>query len=89
VVMPHMGGRELADRLAATHPHVRVLFMSGYTDDAILHHGGLDRAASLIEKPFTAEALTNRIREALIADTMNAGVWAPTARPNVDNASST
>jgi PAS domain S-box-containing protein len=67
VVMPHMGGRELADRLAPAQPQMRVLFMSGYTDDAILHHGVLDRGTALIEKPFTTEALTNKIRETLMA----------------------
>jgi CheY-like chemotaxis protein len=66
VVMPHMGGRELADRLAPAQPQMRVLFMSGYTDDAILHHGVLDRGTALIEKPFTTEALTNKIRETLM-----------------------
>jgi CheY-like chemotaxis protein len=70
VVMPGMSGPELAERLTRLRPEMRVLYMSGYTDDAILHHGGLDRAASLIEKPFTAEALTNRIREALTSATV-------------------
>jgi PAS domain S-box-containing protein len=67
VVMPHMGGRELADRLSKAQPQMRVLFMSGYTDDAILHHGVLDRGTALIEKPFTTEALTDKIRETLMA----------------------
>jgi PAS domain S-box-containing protein len=65
VVMPHMGGRELADRLAITQPQMRVLYMSGYTDDAILHHGVLDHGTAFIEKPFTAKALTKKIRETL------------------------
>lgn len=73
VVMPHMGGRELADRLAPAQPQMRVLFMSGYTDDAIPHHGVLDRGTALIEKPFTTKALTNKIRETLMAGALMKG----------------
>ena len=65
VVMPKMSGRELADMLVKTHPKMKVLFMSGYTDDAIQHHGVLDPGIAFIEKPFSQVSLTARIREVL------------------------
>ncbi len=65
VVMPGMSGRELANRLLARAPRLRVLFTSGYTDDAIVHHGVLDPGTAFIEKPFTAAQLTRKIRSVL------------------------
>jgi two-component system, cell cycle sensor histidine kinase and response regulator CckA len=65
VVMPGMSGRELADRLLAIHPEMKVLYMSGYTDDAIVHHGVLDPGAHFIGKPFTMMAVQQRVREVL------------------------
>jgi CheY-like chemotaxis protein len=65
VVMPEMSGRRLVERLAPILPGVRVLFMSGYTDDAILRHGGLTAGTAILEKPFTAAVLARRVREAL------------------------
>jgi nitrogen-specific signal transduction histidine kinase len=65
VVMPQMSGRELAQQLCAQKPGLKVLYMSGYTDDAIVHHGVLDVGARLIGKPFAAADLTRRIREIL------------------------
>ena len=65
VVMPRMGGRVLAQELAKTRPALKVLYMSGYTDDAIVHHGVLDPGTHFISKPFAAADLQRKIREVL------------------------
>ncbi|MBN1946046.1 MAG: transporter substrate-binding domain-containing protein [Bradymonadales bacterium] len=65
VVMPRMNGKQLADRLAETCPQTKVLFMSGYPDDAIFHHGVLDSGIHFISKPFSAAKLTRKIQELL------------------------
>jgi signal transduction histidine kinase len=65
VVMPHMNGVDLAARLRATRPGLRVLFMSGYTQDMVARHGLLEPGTLLLEKPFTALALAGKIREAM------------------------
>ena len=67
VVMPQMGGRELAERLKPLRPAMKVLYMSGYTDDAIAHHGVLEAGTAFLEKPFSARALAQRVREVLNA----------------------
>ncbi|MFI5312060.1 MAG: ATP-binding protein [Gemmatimonadales bacterium] len=65
VVMPVMSGRELATRLLKVHPLMKVLFTSGYTDDAILRHGVLDEGTHFIGKPYARAELTRKIREVL------------------------
>jgi two-component system cell cycle sensor histidine kinase/response regulator CckA len=65
LVMPEMSGRELATRLAHVNGEVRVLYMSGYTDAAIVHHGMLDAGTAFIQKPFTPDSLSRKLREVL------------------------
>jgi two-component system cell cycle sensor histidine kinase/response regulator CckA len=67
VVMPQMSGPELAKRLAQIRPNVRVLCMSGYTDDSIVRHGVLEAHIAYLQKPFTPETLTTKVREVLDA----------------------
>jgi PAS domain S-box-containing protein len=67
VVMPEMSGRELANQLLLLKPDLKVLFMSGYTDDAIAHHGVLGAATNLIGKPFSGPALRAAVAQALFA----------------------
>ena len=63
--MPKMSGRELARRLVTRHPDVKVLYMSGYTDDAMVQHGVLEPGAILLQKPFTPRGLADKVREVL------------------------
>ena len=65
VIMPSMSGRELADHLVGIRPDLRVLYMSGYTDDAIAHHRVLDPGVMLVAKPFTKASLLDRVRHVL------------------------
>jgi two-component system cell cycle sensor histidine kinase/response regulator CckA len=69
VVMPRMGGREIAEQLALTHPEARVLFLSGYTDDAVVRHGILQAQVPFLQKPFRSVSLVKKIREVLDAKT--------------------
>jgi two-component system, cell cycle sensor histidine kinase and response regulator CckA len=65
VVMPQMSGREVVMRLAPGRPKMRVLYLSGYTDDLILQHGALEPGAAFLQKPFSATDLARKVREAL------------------------
>jgi DNA-binding NtrC family response regulator len=65
VVMPRMSGPDLARSVRIARPEIKVLFMSGYTDDAMGVHGVLDAGTRFIQKPFTADALFRKVREAI------------------------
>ena len=65
--MPGISGRELASKISTLRRGIRVVYMSGYTDQAIVHHGILDSEVMLLQKPFTLSALAAKLREALAA----------------------
>jgi two-component system, cell cycle sensor histidine kinase and response regulator CckA len=65
VVMPHMSGKELSERVQAIFPHTKVLFTSAYTENAIIHQGVLNKGLALLQKPFTPSALAHKLREVL------------------------
>jgi CheY-like chemotaxis protein len=65
VVMPGMNGRDLARRLTALYPDIRLLFMSGYTANVIAHQGVLDEGVAFIQKPFSMKDLADKLREVL------------------------
>jgi len=65
VVMPGMNGRDLFASAAEHHPGLKVLYMSGYTDNVIAHRGVLDESVAFIQKPFTVNALAAKVREVL------------------------
>jgi PAS domain S-box-containing protein len=67
VVMPALSGRELAEKLTKLHPELKILFMSGYTDDTVVRHGVLESGMAYLQKPFSPDALARKVREVLDA----------------------
>ncbi len=65
VVMPEMDGRQLAERIGQLHPGISCVYMSGYTADAIAHHGMLDAGIEFLQKPFTNQVLAETVRRVL------------------------
>jgi CheY-like chemotaxis protein len=65
VVMPQMGGRQLAEQLKQVCQDFKVLYMSGYTDNAITHHGVLEKGMNYLQKPFTVDGLARKVREVM------------------------
>ncbi len=65
VVMPGMGGREMVKELSASRPDTKVLYLSGYTEDAIISDGSIERGTAFLQKPFTLQNLTRKVREVL------------------------
>jgi FixJ family two-component response regulator len=65
VVMPEVNGRALAERLSLASPSMRILFMSGYSDEAVYRHGEISPNAAFIEKPFTDRTLARKVRDVL------------------------
>jgi PAS domain S-box-containing protein len=77
VVLPHMSGRELVDQLACSRPEMQVLYTSGYTDSAMVHHGLLSISTNFLQQPFTVDALARKVREVLDAPRMPGGQTPP------------
>jgi two-component system, cell cycle sensor histidine kinase and response regulator CckA len=67
VIMPQMGGQAMAEELKTRNPELKILFTSGYTDDAIAHHGVLDPGIAFLSKPYSITTLAHKVRELLDA----------------------
>jgi len=67
IIMPGLGGRQVAERLQALHPGAKVLYLSGYTDDAVVRHGIIHAQVNFLQKPFTPVALAQKVRATLDA----------------------
>jgi DNA-binding NtrC family response regulator len=80
VVMPQMSGPELAKRLGQTRPDMRVLCMSGYTDDSIVRHGVLETGVAFVQKPITPALLSRKVREVLDGDDVSTRIYLPPGR---------
>jgi FixJ family two-component response regulator len=65
LVMPHLGGRDLAKRMASILPELKVLYLSGYTDSVAMHQGILDPGSFFLQKPFAPADLARKVRECL------------------------
>ena len=65
VIMPEMGGKELAQKLKQAIPHIKTIFSSGYTDDHIVHSGILDEGVNFLQKPFSIQSLAKKVRSVL------------------------
>jgi PAS domain S-box-containing protein len=68
VIMPETSGPQLANKLSQLRPDIKVLYMSGYTDDSIVHHGGLESGINFLQKPFTPAVLMHKIRQVLMSE---------------------
>jgi CheY-like chemotaxis protein len=77
VVMPEMSGKALAAQIETARPGIKVLFVSGYTNNAIVHHGVLDSNVAFLQKPFTTDVLARKVRE--VIDSVNQKSWAGAA----------
>jgi CheY-like chemotaxis protein len=86
VIMPGMNGRELAQRISTLRPEIKVLYMSGYTENAIGHDGILDTSITLLHKPFALPALKNKVREALASEAVLPQVIVPARTSAPDKA---
>jgi DNA-binding NtrC family response regulator len=65
--MPDMNGRQLYQEITRTSPHLKVLYISGYTDNVIVHHGILEEGIHFLQKPFNVRDLTQKVRQALLS----------------------